>query len=89
MPRKKQAKQDEMPLSIPDQTVLATPEGQAVLEALRSNLSLLGELAARYQVAFQPERPADMPTINCPQDVQTCWERRWAHWPRSSYGCCC
>ena len=32
MPRKKQAKQDEMPLSIPDQTVPATPEGQAVLE---------------------------------------------------------
>ena len=42
-----------------------------MLEALRSNLSLLGELAARYQVTFQPDRPADMPTINCPQDVHT------------------
>ena len=40
-----------------------------VLEALRSNLSLLGELATRYEVAFQPERPAEMPVINCPQDV--------------------
>ncbi len=69
MPRKKQTKQAENPLLIPEQTVPATLEGQAVLEALRNNLSLLGELAARYQVAFQPERPADMPTINCPQDV--------------------
>ena len=69
MPRKKQTKQNEMPLAIPEPAVPATPEGQAVLEALRSNLNLLGELAARYQVAFQPERPADMPSINCPQDV--------------------
>ena len=68
MPRKKQAKQEEMLLSIPEPAP-ATPEGQAVLEALRSNLALLGELAARYEVAFQPERPAEMPTINCPQDV--------------------
>ena len=72
MPRKKQAKQEEMPLSIPEQTASpATPEGQAVLEALRSNLALLGELAARYEVAFQPERPTEMPTINCPQDVHS------------------
>ena len=69
MPRKKQAKQEEMPPTIPEPAAPATPEGQAVLEALRSNLSLLGELAARYQVAFQPQRPADMPSINCPQDV--------------------
>ena len=69
MPRKKQAKQDELPLSIPEPAVPDTPESEAVLEALRSNLNLLGELAARYQVAFQPGRPADMPQINCPQDV--------------------
>ena len=56
MPRKKQTKQDELPLSIPEPAVPATPEGEAVLEALRSNHTLLGELAARYQVAFQPER---------------------------------
>ena len=71
MPRKKQAKQEEMPLSIPGPASPATPEGQAVLEALRSNLALLGELAARYDVSFQTERPADRPQINCPQDVHT------------------
>ena len=70
MPRKKLTKQSENPLLIPEQTASpATPEGQAVLEALRSNLALLGELAARYQVDFQPERPADRPQINSPQDV--------------------
>ncbi len=46
-----------------------SPEGNAVLDALRANLDLLGELAARYEVAFQPERPAEMPTISSPQDV--------------------
>ena len=71
MPRKKQAKQEAMPLSILGPAAPATPEGQAVLEALRSNLALLGELAARYDVAFQTERPADRPQINCPQDVHT------------------
>jgi len=69
MPRKKQTKQDELPLSIPEPAAPATPEGEAVLEALRSNLSLLGELAARYQVSFQPERSREMPQINCPEDV--------------------
>ena len=46
-----------------------SPEGNAVLDALRANLDLLGELAARYEVAFQPERPAGMPTISSPQNV--------------------
>ena len=69
MPRKKQTKQDELPLSIPEPAVPATPEGEAVLEALRSYHTLLGELAARYQVAFQPERSAERPQINCPEDV--------------------
>ena len=61
MPRKKQTK--------PAETPAVTLEGYAVLEALRSNLSLLGELAMRYQVAVQPERPEEMPSISCPQDV--------------------
>ena len=61
MPRKKQTK--------PADTPAVTLEGHAVLEALRSNLDLLGELAARYEVAYQPDRLADMPAINCPQDV--------------------
>ena len=38
------------------ETPSATQE-QALLEALRSNLSLLGELAVRYEVATHPERP--------------------------------
>ena len=42
----------------------------ALLDALRSNLSLLGELAVRYEVETQPERPkGDLPAINCPEDV--------------------
>ena len=61
MPRKKQTKTDDTPA--------VTLEGHAVLEALRSTVNLLGELAAHYEVSFQPERPAEMPTINCPQDV--------------------
>ena len=61
MPRKKQTKTADTPA--------VTLEGHAVLEALRSNLDLLGELAARYEVAYQPERAAEMPVINCPQDV--------------------
>ncbi len=43
----------------------------ALLEALRSNLSLLGEIAMRYEVETQPERPTgDLPTISCPEDVR-------------------
>ena len=45
------------------------PEGQALLDALRSNLSLLGELAARYEVAVRPEGPEDPPSISSSQDV--------------------
>ena len=90
MPRKKQAKQEEMPLSIPGPASPATPEGQAVLEALRSNLALLGELAARYEVAFQPERPADRCRRSTARRTFTpCWGRRCPPWPRSSCGCCC
>ena len=70
MSRKKQPKQEELSGLIPGPPVSAgSPESQAVLEALRANLSLLGELAARYQVAFQSERPEDLPVISCPQDV--------------------
>ena len=48
-----------------------TPTKDAVLlEALRANLNLLGELAVRYDVATRPEGPQDLPPIGCPQDVQ-------------------
>ena len=62
MTRKKNLKPAEAPA--------ANPEGQALLEALRSNLSLLGELAMRYEVETQPERSTeDLPSINTPHDV--------------------
>ena len=41
-----------------------------LLEALRANLNLLGELAVRYDVATRPEGPEDLPAINCPEDVR-------------------
>ncbi len=46
-----------------------TPEGQALLDALRSNLNLLGEIAMRYEVETRPKRPANLPTISGPDDV--------------------
>ena len=69
MPRKKQTKETAIPLAGLEPAAPTTPEGEAVLEALRSNLSLLGELAMRYEVAYQPEHQDAMPTINCPEDV--------------------
>ena len=48
---------------------LHTPERQAVLDALRRNMNLLHELAVRYEVSTNPERPEDMPAIHHPQDV--------------------
>ena len=71
MPRKKQTKQTETLTTGPAQTPPASPEGQALLEALRSNLNLLGEIAMRYEVELQPDRPTgDLPAINCPEDVR-------------------
>ena len=41
-----------------------------LLDALRSNMTLLGEIAMRYAVEFHPERPTgDLPVISCPADV--------------------
>ena len=48
-----------------------TTKDAALLDALRSNLHLLGEIAMRYEVETQPERPTgDLPAINCPEDVR-------------------
>ena len=44
-------------------------ERQALLDALRCNLSLLSELAVRYEVETRPERPEDMPIIYRPRTV--------------------
>ncbi len=46
-------------------------EGQVLLDALRSNLSLLGEIAMRYEVNTQPERPNDPPSVNSPEDIHS------------------
>ena len=42
-----------------------------LLNALRINLSLLGEIAMRYEVETKPERPDDPPSIITPKDVHT------------------
>ncbi len=45
--------------------------GQALLDALRSNLHLLGEIAMRYEVETRTERPGgELPAISCPEDVR-------------------
>ena len=69
MTRKNNAKRTKTPAVNPEETAPSVLEGQALLKALRSNLGLLGELAARYEVATKPEGPGDPPSINAPQDV--------------------
>ena len=53
----------------PGQVHAPSPEGQAVLDALRSNQNLLCELAARYEVSLRPEGPETPPTVNRSQDI--------------------
>ena len=47
-----------------------TPYTDTLLDALRRNLNVLGELAVRYGIETQPERAADLPTISSPEDVK-------------------
>ena len=42
----------------------------ALLEVLRQNLHVLGELAVRYEVETLPERDPDAPALCSPRDVQ-------------------
>ena len=69
MPRKKKPKQTGTLPLIPDAAYAHTQEGLAVLDALRSNMNLLGELAMRYEVSTRPEGPEDPPSIGCSRDV--------------------
>ena len=55
------------------------PEGETVLQLLRSNMTLLREIATRYEVNFQPDRPEEMPSIHCPQDVYNLLAPEMAH----------
>ena len=70
MTRKKNAKQTStmrqahLPLSIE-----STDSESALLDALRSNLNLLGEIAMRYEVNTTPERPEDPPSIGSARDI--------------------
>ena len=67
MPRKKkQAK--NLALTF-DPASPPSAEGQALLDTLRSNLSLLGEIALRYEISNMPERPEDAPSIRTPGDI--------------------
>ena len=50
-------------------TTITAQHADTLLEALRSNLDLLGELAARYQVPTRWETPRDLPSIGSPEDV--------------------
>ena len=49
---------------------MSAKQEEALLEALRQNLLVLGELAARYGVETKPERSDDSPAIGSPGDVQ-------------------
>ena len=52
-------------------TVITAQQTDTLLDALRSNLNLLGEIAMRYAVEFHPEHPTgDLPAISCPEDVR-------------------
>ena len=50
-------------------TTITAQHADTLLDALRRNLDVLGELAVRYQVELLPERPDDVPAIARPQDV--------------------
>ena len=67
MPRNEKVtdKQTETPKANP----ATSAEGQALIDALRSNLSLLEELAVRYEVSVRPEGPENPPSIHCAQDI--------------------
>ena len=62
------------------ETPSAANPDRALLDALRSNLSLLGELAVRYEVETHPERPkGDLPAISSPDDVRRLLAPEMAH----------
>ncbi len=50
-----------------------------LLETLRRNVSILGELALRYGVETHPPRPADPPTVYSPEAVRLLLAPEMAH----------
>ena len=61
-----------------DRHAITAQHADTLLDALRSNLDLLGELAVRYQVPTRRETPTDPPTIGSPQDVHLLLAREMA-----------
>ena len=59
----------QLPLFQTEGQALVSSTGQALLDALRNNLNLLGEIALRYGVETQTECPEDPPSITTPGDV--------------------
>ena len=59
-----------------------------LLEALRANMNLLGELAVRYNVATRPELRRTCPPSTVQKTFGGCSDPRWPRSPRSSSGCC-
>ena len=59
----------QLPLFQAEGQTPSSSTGQALLDALRYNLDLLGEIALRYGVETQPERADDPPSITTPGDV--------------------
>ena len=49
---------------------MSATQEEALLEALRQNLHVLGELAVRYEVETLPERDPDAPALCSPGAVQ-------------------
>ena len=50
-------------------TPISDADNKVLLEALRSNLGLLSELAARYQVDTRPEHTEGAPSVSSPEEV--------------------
>ena len=75
-----------MPTSIQTDTLSTNTQhepapttARAVLDALQRNLSVLGELAVRYNVETRPHRPGERLTISSPEDVQRLVQPEMAH----------
>ena len=60
-----------------------------LLETLRRNVSILGELAVRYGVETHPPRPADPPAVYSPEAVRLLLAPEMAHLAQEQFGSSC
>ena len=56
-------------MTVPTEPQTVGDEPQALLNALRQNLQLLGELAIRYEVELRPEQLAAPPAVSQPEHI--------------------